>query len=254
MNVTHFMRRAAAAAMAVAVLLGATAARAAVVHWTFSGVMDAGGVDFNDTFGLNGSGGFGGQAITGHLFLDTANAPAPTGGPPTKLYENFSGAPWLWGSFTLNGVTRNVGPDFRTYTAVSSSDFGPGFDFLSFDTNADFEQIGPTERLFMRSGLGLQLIDFNGIIVPGDGLPSAFDWTPDLSDLGAGQFSILDQLETLPNGPLVTFGAAQGSFTITGISAVVAVDSPASLPVFAAGLVALALLAGRRMPRLRSNP
>jgi MYXO-CTERM domain-containing protein len=34
----------------------------------------------------------------------------------------------------------------------------------------------------------------------------------------------------------------------------VAVDSPASLPVFAAGLVALALLAGRRMPRLRSNP
>jgi hypothetical protein len=258
MKTKSVLRRAAAVGLTMLAVLGcAGGARAAVLHFTFSGVMDSGGIDSSDTFGLAGSGGFGGQTITGHLFLDTANAPAPTVFPTVNNYENFSGAPWLWGSYTLNGVTRNIGPDFRTFTSVSSADFGLSGDLLSLSTNADFEQIGPTERVFKRSGLDLSLFDADDIIVPGKDLPSeALAWSPDNpGDSGTGQFLIFDQLEELPNGPLTTTAFVLATFTITDVTAAVeAIDAPGSLPTFAMGLAALVLLASQRAARSSSRP
>lgn len=258
MKAKSVLRRAAAIGLTLlAVLHYAGGARAAVVHWTFSGIVDSGAIDSFDTFGLAASGGLDGQTITGHLFLDPANAPAPTVFPSVNNYENFSGAPWLWGSYTINGVTRSVGPDFRTYTLVSSADFGAAGDLLSLSTNADFEQIGPNERIFRRSALDMQLIDADDIIVPGKDLPSdALAWSPDNpGDSGTGQFLIFDQLENLPNGPLTNTAFVFGTFTITDIRAAVeAIDTPGSLPVFAMGLAALVLLAGQRAARPSSRP
>ena len=218
------------------------AARAAVLHGTFTGVMTGGADSFN-TFGAGND--LTGRIITGHLFLDTAAAPAPTLFGLTNTYENFSGPPWLWGSYTINGVTRSVGPDFRTYTAVSSSDFGATGDFLTFDTNADVIDAQPDQRTLMRSGLSLFLFDIDDIIVPGKDLPgTAFSWAPDNAlDSGTGSISAFDQREFLPNGPLETFTAVQGDFTLTGLRFEV-VDSPPSLPLFATGLGALVLLGG----------
>jgi hypothetical protein len=247
------MRRAAVIGIALAMSWASgDGARAAVLHGTFTGVMNGGGIDSFNTFGLGTGDVFAGQTITGHLYLDTAAAPGVTlAGPLVNIYENYFGAPWLWGSFTLNGVTRAVGPDQRTYTGVSSADFGAVGDNLTFSTNADVIDIQQNEKLFMRSALDLQLLDFDDVIVPGKDLPAGpFTWTPDHAlDAGTGQFFIFDQLEFLPNGPLTNLAFAQGFFTLTEVT-FQAVDSPGSLPLFAAATVALALLHG--MGRRRS--
>jgi hypothetical protein len=140
-------------------------------------------------------------------------------------------------------VTRNVGPDFRTYTGVSSADFGAAGDFLTFSTNADVIDLQPNEKLLMRSALDLSLLDFDDIIVPGKELPSqAFTWTPDNAfDSGTGSFFVFDQVEFLPNGPLQNLAFALGDFTLTAVTFQV-VDSPASLPLFGTALAALVLL------------
>jgi hypothetical protein len=225
-------------------------ARAAVLHGTFTGVI-TGGFDSSSTFGAGTD--LTNQTITGHLYLDTAAAPAGTpSGALTNIYENFTGTPWLWGSFTINGVTRNVGPDFRTYESVSSSDFGGSGDFLTFSTNSDVIDNQPTEKLLMRSALDLSLFDIDDIIVPGKDLPSAgFTWTPDnLFDSGTGSFLAFDQVEFLPNGPIETRAFALGDFNLTAVTFQV-VDSPASLPLFATAFAALALLHGTHRHRMR---
>jgi hypothetical protein len=250
MKMLAAMRRAAAITIAVAMSCGVgDDARAAVLHGTFTGVI-SGGFDSFDTFGAGVD--LTGQTITGHLYLDLAAAPAGTpSGSLTNIYENFTGAPWLWGSFTVNGATRNVGPDFRTYTGVSSADFGGPGDFLTFSTNADVIDIQPGEKLLMRSALNLSLFDLDDIIVPGKDLPSAgFTWTPDPADFGIGNFLVFDQLEFLPNGPLQNLAVAQGDFDLTAVTFQL-VDSPATLPLFGTALAALALLHGAHRRRAR---
>jgi hypothetical protein len=245
MTTRDTMRRAAVIAMALALFWSCAGnARAAVLHGTFTGVMNGGGIDFFNTFGLGTGDVFAGQTITGHLYLDLAAAPGVTFvGSLADIYENYTGAPWLWGSFTLNGVTRAVGPEQRTYTGVNSADFGAAGDYLTFSTNADVIELQPDERLVMRSSLDLAVLDWDDIVVPGKGLPTeGFTWTPDhASDSGTGQFLVFDQLETLPNGPLTNLAFAQGFFTLTEVTFQV-VDSPASLPLSPAGIAALVLL------------
>jgi hypothetical protein len=242
MELRGVLRRAAivGAALALTWTVGG-AARAAVLHGTFSGVMTS-GFDFHNTFGAGSD--LTGLAITGHLYLDTAAAPAGVpAGSLTNIYENFTGAPWLWGSFTINGVTRNVGPDFRTYTAVSSADFGATGDFLTFETNADVIETQPGLETLLRSSLSLSLFDIDDIIVPGKDLPStAFSWIPDNpSDSGSGSIQAFDQREFLPNGPLENFTTVLGDFSLTAVTFEV-VNAPPSLPLFATGLATLALI------------
>jgi hypothetical protein len=243
MEMHAILRRAAATGIALAMSWGPAGTHAAVLHGTFTGVM-TGGFDSFNTFGLGGT--LGGQPITGHLYLDTTAAPGVTfAGSVANTYENFTGAPWLWGSFTLNGVTRTVGPEQRTYTGVNSADFGATGDSISFSTNADVVNIQPDQRLLMRSALELSLFDWDDVIVPGKDLPSAgFTWTPDHPlDSGTVSFLVFDQREFLPNGPLENLAVAQGEFTLTGVIFQV-VDSPASLPLSGVALALLVLLHG----------
>jgi hypothetical protein len=260
MNLIRILRNAAVAAMAiVAIHCDETPAQAAIIHITFSGVMKPGGIDYHDMFGLAASGGFGGQTITGNLYFDPAKAPAPDVRSEVNTYEDNSGTPWLWGSFTLNGVTREIGPDFLTYTLVSSADYGSAGDILSFSVNASLVQTSATEELTRRTGLDLYLFDYPGIIYPGKDLPTtAFDWVAPADGVSelytVGQIHILDNLEYFPNGPIETLAWVEGEFGITRVSAsVLAVDSPANLPTFAAGLGVLALMIGPQLPRVRSR-